>query len=144
MAWAGLLFSIFLFLLGALAVYPAFVQTFPWSKQWLDRLLPYQAVMGIIGVVWGLFWGLRLLAGAGMPMHMSPISWLLNLAGAVVAILLGLLLGYSWIDQYVLSNNAQFQQRGETMRLRLLARQGSLGWSALVLGIVIFVMLLVA
>src|SRR5215472_9836596 len=144
MAWYGWLFSIFLIFLGALAVYPAFVQTFPWSKQGLDRLLPYQALIGIVGVVWGLLWGIRLLAGAGMPMHMSPIGWLLNLIGAVVSVLLGLLLGYTWIDQYILSNNAQFQQRGATMRTRLLVRQGSLGWSAVILGVVIFVMLLVA
>ena len=140
----GWLFSIFLIFLGALAVYPAFVQTFPWSKQGLDRLLPYQALIGIVGVVWGLLWGIRLLAGAGMPMHMSPIAWLLSLIGAVVSVLLGLLLGYTWIDQYILSNNAQFQQRGATMRTRLLVRQGSLGWSAVILGVVIFVMLLVA
>jgi len=76
-------------------------------------------------------------------MRFAPIIWLLSLAGAVVAILLGLLLGYSLIDQHVLGRNAQFQQRGETIKVKLLARQASLGWTAMVLGAVNFLMFLV-
>ena len=38
----GLLFSILLIILGALAVYPAVVQTWPATKQWLDKLIPYE------------------------------------------------------------------------------------------------------
>ena len=142
MFWA-FVFSIFLIILGALAVYPAMVQTWPATKKALDFLQPYQGILGIVGVVWGVIWGLHLLAVAGMMMRFIPIVWLVSLAGAVVAILLGILLGYSLIDQYALRNNAQFQQRGETYRAKLLARQGSLGWLAIVLGVVGFLMLLV-
>ena len=142
MFWA-FVFSIFLFILGTLAVYPAMVQTWPTTKKALDFLLPYQGILGIAGVVWGVIWGLHLLAVAGMMMRFIPIVWLVSLAGAVVAILLGVLLGYSLIDQYALRNNAQFQQRGEAFRARLMIRQGFLGWTALVLGIVGFLMLLV-
>ena len=62
-----------------------------------------------------MIWTLHLLAVAGLMMRFAPDLWLLSLAGAVVAILLGLLLGYCLIDQYVLGKNAQFQQRGETI-----------------------------
>jgi hypothetical protein len=137
MFWA---FSILLFILGALAVYPAVVQSWPWTKQWLDIVVPYQAFFGFAMAVWGLIQGLSLLVHANP--H-SLIIWLVLLAGSVIALLLGLLLGYSLIDQYALRNNAQFQQRGETYRAKLLARQGSLGWLAIVLGVVGFLMLLV-
>ena len=139
----GWLFSIYLIILGALAVYPAVVQTWPLTKGLLDLFLPYQGWVGLIGLVWGFFWGLRLLAGAGMMMHMSPIVWLVSLAGAVIAVLLGLLLGYSLIDRHVLGSNAQFQQRGDSLRSKLLARQASLGWSAIIVGAVNFLMFLV-
>ena len=142
MFWA-FVFSIFLIILGALAVYPAMVQTWPATKKALDFLAPYQGILGIVGVVWGVIWGLHLLAVAGMMMRFIPIVWLVSLAGAVVAVLLGILLGYSLIDQYALRNNAQFQQRGEAFRGKLLVRQGFLGWLAIVLGIVGFLMLLV-
>ena len=138
----GWLFSIFLIILGALAVYPAVVQAWPTSRQFLDRLLPYQGIVGIIGLVWGVIWGLHLLAVAGLMMRFAPIIWLLSLAGAVVAILLGLLLGYSLIDG-VLGKNPQLRQRGETIKVKLLARQASLGWTAMVLGLVNFLMFLV-
>jgi hypothetical protein len=139
-----LLFSILLFILGALAVYPAMIQTWPGTKQWLDKAVPYQGFLGIVMVVWGLLYGLHLLGVAGMMMHFAPIIWLVGLIGAVVAILLGLLMGYSLIEQYVLRNNAQFQQRGEIYRAKLLARQASLGWAAIILGVVFFLMRLVA
>jgi len=42
-----------------------------------------------------------------------------------------------------LGRNAQFQQRGETIKVKLLARQASLGWTAMVLGAVNFLMFLV-
>ena len=140
---SGFLFAIFLIILGALAVYPAVVQAWPTSRQVLDKLLPYQGIFGIVGLVWGLFWALRLLAVAGVMMRFAPIIWLLSLAGAVVAILLGLLLGYSLIDQHVLGRNTQIQQRGETIKVKLLARQASLGWTAMILGAVNFLMFLV-
>ena len=80
---------------------------------------------------------------AQLLMPKATAVWLVLLAGSVIALLLGLLLGYSLIDQYALRNNAQFQQRGEAFRAKLLVRQGSLGWLAIVLGIVGFLMLLV-
>jgi hypothetical protein len=140
---SGFIFAIFLIILGALAVYPAVVQAWPGSRWLLDKLLPYQGIFGIIGLVWGVIWALHLLAVAGLMMRFAPIIWLLSLAGAVVAILLGLLLGYSLIDRHVLDKNPQFQQRGETIKVKLLARQASLGWTAMVLGAVNFLMFLV-
>jgi hypothetical protein len=139
----GWLFSIFLIILGALAVYPAVVQAWPTSRQLLDKLVPYQGIVGIIGLVWGVIWGLHLLAVFGLMMRFAPIILLLSLAAAVVAILLGLLLGYSLIDG-VLGKNPQLQQRGETIKTKLLARQASLGWTAMVLGAVNFLMFLVS
>jgi hypothetical protein len=140
----GLLFSILLIILGALAVYPAVVQTWPATREWLDKLVPYQGIFGIVMLVWGVVWALRLLADTGIMMRFAPIIWLVSLAGAVVAILLGLLLGYALIEQYALRNNVQFQQRGAVYRAKLLTRQASLGWAAIVLGAVIFLMRLVA
>jgi hypothetical protein len=139
----GLVFSILLILLGALAVYPAVVQTWPATKQWLDKVVPYQAVLGIVMAIWGLIWGLSLLVHAEMVRY-STIIWVFSLLEAVAALLLGLLLGYSLIEQHALRNNPQFQQQGEVYRLKLLARQSSLGWLAIVLGAVNFLMRLVA
>jgi|SRR5690348_12991481 hypothetical protein len=138
-----LVFSILLFILGALAVYPAMIQTWPATKQWLDKAVPYQAGLGIVMAVWGLVYGLHLLVTAGA-MHLALVIWVVALVSCVVALLLGLLLGYSVIERYALRNNARFQQQGEIYRAKLLARQASLGWGAIVLGVVFFLMRLVA
>ena len=138
-----LVFSILLFILGALAVYPAMIQTWPATKQWLDKAVPYQAGLGIVMAVWGLVYGLHLLVTAGA-MHLALVIWVVALVSCVVALLLGLLLGYSVIERLALRNNAQFQQQGEIYRAKLLARQASLGWGAIILGVVFFLMRLVA
>jgi len=139
----GWLFSIFLFVIGAMAVYPAVVQTWPGSRQLLDKLMPYQGVIGIVALIWGVVWALRLLSWAGSMMHFAPIVWLISLAGALLAIALGLLFGYSLIASNVLGNNPQLQRRGEDIRAKLVTRQGSLGWGAMIVGAVNFLMFLV-
>ena len=50
------------------------VQTWPTTKKALDFLLPYQGILGIAGVVWGVIWGLHLLAVAGMMMRRQTIT----------------------------------------------------------------------
>jgi hypothetical protein len=139
----GWLFSIFLFALGAMAVYPVVVQTWPASRQVLDKLMPHQSVIGIVAVVWGLVWGLRLLARTGAMMGVSPIIWLISLAGAAVGIAIGVIFGYGLIAQNLLRNNPQLQRRGDGIRARLVARQEALGWAGMLLGAVGFLMFLV-
>ena len=138
----GWLFSIFLVVVALLATYPQVVQARPDAKQLLDRLLPYQGWIGVVAVIWGFLWGLRLLAHAGSE-GLSPVIWLTSLAGCILAILLGLLLGYGLIAQYVLGNSPEFQRRGEEIRARLGRRQMPLGVAAIVVGVITFLMFLV-
>ncbi len=130
------LFSILLILVGVLAAYPGIVQARPDAKEILDKILPYQGIIGIIALIWGALNLLRLLLHFGM-MSMMPAVWLvLALASNIVAVLLGLLLGYGLIAQYLLTNNPAARRRGEELRAKLLSRQVALGWAGIALGIV--------
>jgi hypothetical protein len=53
-----------------------------------------------------------------------------------VAVLLGLILGYGLIAQYVLNNSPAARQRGEEWRSKLLPRQVNLGWAGIALGLI--------
>ena len=129
------LFSILLIIVGVLAAYPGIVRARPDAKDLLDKLVPYQGWFGIVALVWGAIDLLRILLHLGM-MTMMPAMWLiLILAGNVVAVLLGLILGYGLIAQYVLSGNPDARRRGEEWRAKLLTRQVALGWAGIVLGI---------
>ena len=129
------LFSILLIVVGVLAAYPGIIRTRQDAKEILDKILPYQGYIGIAALIWGALNLLRILLHLGM-MTMMPAMWLiLALAGNAVAVVLGLLLGYGLIAQYVLSNRPDARRRGEEMRSKLLPRQVALGWAGIVLGI---------
>jgi len=139
----GILFSILLATAGALAVYPRIVQARPDFKQLLDKILPYQGLIGLVVLLWGLLWGLHLLGHMGMMMSYVPVFLVIDIVSCVDGVLLGLLLGYGLIAQYVLGNSAEALKHGETWRGRLAARQTLLGWTGLGLGILGFLMRLV-
>ena len=139
----GILFSVLLTIAGALAVYPRIVQARPYFKQLLDKILPYQGVIGLVVLAWGLLWGLRLLGHMGTMMAYIPVLLIIDIVSCVDGVLLGLLLGYGIIAQYLLGNSAEALKHGENWRSKLSARQALLGWTGIGLGLVGFLMRLV-
>jgi hypothetical protein len=131
----NILFSILLIVAGVLAAYPSIIRSRPDAKDLIDKVMPYQGIIGVVALLWGALNLLRILLHIGM-MTMMPAMWfILALAGDGVAILLGVLLGYGLIAQYLLNNNPDARRRGEEWRAKLLARQVNLGWAGIVLGI---------
>jgi hypothetical protein len=129
------LFSILLIVVGALAAYTGIVRNWPNLRQGLDRIVPYQGWIGIVALVWGAINLIHLLLHLGM-MSMMPAAWLiLAIVANVVAVLLGLVLGYGLIAQYLLTNNPDARRKGEDMRAKVAGRQIALGWAAIALGV---------
>ncbi len=129
------LFSILLIVVGALAAYTGIVRNWPNLRQGLDRIVPYQGWIGIVALVWGAINLIHLLLHLGM-MSMMPAAWLiLAIVANVVAVLLGLVLGYGMIAQYLLTNNPDARRKGEDMRAKVAGRQIALGWAAIALGV---------
>ena len=129
------LFSILLIVVGLLAAYPGIVRARPDAKDLLDKLVPFQGWLGIAALIWGAINLLRILLHLGM-MTMMPVMWLILLvAGDVVAVLLGLILGYGLIAQYVLTGSSDARRRTEEWRAKLLTRQVALGWAGIILGV---------
>jgi hypothetical protein len=137
----GILFSLFLIVVGALAAYPKVIQTWPSGKDLIDKLLPYQGVIGIVVLVWGVVGVFTLLfSHMQVMLTYSPVRWLIWMAAYVDAVLLGLLLGYVLIAQYVLASNLDLQRRAEVIRAKLTPRQISLGIAGIVLGVLGFIL----
>jgi hypothetical protein len=129
------LFSILLIVVGALAAYTGIVRNWPNLRHGLDKIVPYQGWIGIVALVWGAINLIHLLLHLGM-MSMMPAFWLiLAIVANVVAVLLGLVLGYGLIAQYLLTNNPDARRKGEDMRAKVAGRQIALGWAAIALGV---------
>jgi hypothetical protein len=132
----GLLFALLLIVAGVLAASALIIKNQPNARDLIAKIVPFQGIIGIVlllfGIYWLLFWILPYL---GVMMRYSPIWGLVALASCLVAIILGFLLGYGLLSQYLLSKNADAARSGEAMRLKLAGIQGPVGLVGIVLGI---------
>jgi hypothetical protein len=129
-----MLFSIALIVLGLLAIPSLIISKKPQAKELFDKVAPYQGWFGVIFAIIGIvdiiitIINIRLLT-------VVPIWWILSLLIAAVEIALGFILGYSLIHKYVLSKNAEADEKGKELLNKLLPLQGKLGVVAIILGV---------
>jgi hypothetical protein len=131
-----LLLALLLIAAGVLAAASLIVKQQPNAKEMIDKLVPFQGIIGVVLLLWGLYllvFGILPYLGAAL--RWSPIMGLVALLTCLVAIGLGFLLGYGLIDKYVLSKSADAARSGEAMRLKLAGIQAPMGLVGIVLGI---------
>ena len=130
------LLGILLILAGILAAASLIVQKQPNAGEMIKKLVPFQGIIGIILLLWGLYALLFLiLPYIGLIMQFFPIRGLAAIGAALVAIALGIILGYGLISQYALSKNADAARSGEAVRAKLTSVQVPLGIAGIVLGL---------
>jgi glucan phosphoethanolaminetransferase (alkaline phosphatase superfamily) len=131
-----LLLAILLIAAGVLAAASLIVAKQPNAQEAINKLVPYQGIIGIILLLWGLFVLLfRLLSVLGLLLQYAPLTGIGMLLACLVAIALGILLGYGLISKYALSKNADAARSGEMVRTKLVGIQVPLGIAGIVTGI---------
>jgi hypothetical protein len=131
-----LLLAILLIAAGILAAASLIVQKQPNAQEAIAKLTPFQGIIGIILLLWGLY---QLFFGVlpyfGLLMQFAPITAIAALLATLVAIGLGILLGYGLISHYALSKNADAARSGEAVRAKLTGIQVPLGIAGIALGL---------
>jgi hypothetical protein len=135
-----LLLALLLIIAGALAAASLIIQKQPNAREAIAKLVPFQGIIGIVLLLWGLWQLIELLQYFGLLMRFVPVTALVYLGSVLVAIGLGILLGYGLIQQYVLSKNADATRSGEAVRAKLTGIQVPLGIAGIVLGIFLIVL----
>ena len=135
-----LLLALLLIVAGALAAASLIIQKQPNARDALAKLVPFQGIIGIVLLLWGLWQLIDLLRYFGLLMQFFPITAIAYLASVLVAIGLGILLGYGLIQQYVLSKNADANRSGEAVRAKLSGIQIPLGIAGIGLGLWLIVL----
>ena len=130
-----LLLALLLIVAGALAAASLIVQKQPNAQQAIAKLVPFQGIIGIVLLLWGLFQLIDLLRYFSLLMQIFPITAIAYLLSVLVAIGLGILLGYGLIQQFVLSKNADAARSGEVVRAKLTGIQVPLGIAGIALGV---------
>ena len=138
-----LLLAVLLLAAGVLAAAPLIVSKQPNAQEVISKLVPYQGIIGIILLLWGLFVLLfRLLSVLGLLLQFAPLTGIGMLLACLVAIALGILLGYGLISKYALSKNADAARSGEMVRAKLTGIQIPLGIAGIATGIWAFMIYL--
>jgi len=85
---------------GVLAISALVVAKKPEAKQLLDKITPYQAIIGVVLLGWGILSLIRSLSGLGLALKIFPVFTVCALAMIAVAILLGFLFGMPQIAKW--------------------------------------------
>jgi hypothetical protein len=119
---------------GVLGAANLIVAKKPDAKALIERLTPFQGIIGIVMMAWGV-WGLINMFSA-FAMSFYTILFILTVA---VELGLGFLLAFGLISKYALEKNAQAKEKGEQVRAKLAVYQAPMGLSAIALAVLFLV-----
>lgn len=114
------------------------------AKKMISKVSPYQGWIGIIIMIWGIWSLISVIRYSDVLLDNGYISlWILSIAIAIVATILGFILGFNLIDQYVLSKSRKSETKGKKLMSKLLPLQKFFGIVAIILGVIAFIYIFV-
>jgi hypothetical protein len=123
---------------GLLGASTIIVARRPDAKDVIDKLVPYQGIIGVVLLLWGVKGVVDIVRTFGM-IHFAPFWWLVFVATVVTELGLGFLLAYGLVMK-VVGNNPRAVEKAEGVRAKLATYQGSLGVTAIVLSLLFLVL----
>ena len=129
-----MIYGITLLVLGVLAAPSLLLSKKPNAKELLDKITPFQGWIGLVSCFWGIWGIIQAILNLEL-LTLLRIWWITLIAGSVLLVSLGFLLGYGMISMLVLSKNEEAKAKGELLLAKLSPLQGKLGLLAIVLGI---------
>lgn len=131
MPWQFWVTIVLLLLAGVLAASSLIVARAPNAQQAFGKVAPYQGVLGLLALAWGIYGLVQLLTGMG------GFRILLSIAAILLLIVLGLLLGYGLLKTYVLKGEAS--AKGDEVQQRLARNQVTYGVAGFVVAILLLI-----
>ncbi len=130
----GLLGSVVLLLVAALACERSLGKHLPSLRFWLQALSPLSGLLGIGAAVSGLYCTIKMVAYLPFIWY-APVVYVGSLAAGVASFLLGLRFGYTllllWFGRHL---SPRMRQLAERMHLQLCENESTLGAAGLVFG----------
>jgi preprotein translocase subunit Sss1 len=111
---------------GILAISALIVAKKPDAKEWIDKLVPYQAIIGVALLAVGLVDFLRYIGAVLRLLKDAPVHGIVWLAVMVTSILLGFLFGMPQIAKWM-PNQGAAEQKGLELSNKLAPFQVIIG-----------------
>lgn len=131
----GLFSSILLILLGVVAASAQIIKSRPDAAEYINKIMPYQAIIGAIAVGLGLLGLISMLVNI-LGLLFAPIALIIGLAVNGLVIGLGFLMGYPLINEHVLSKSAEAKARADEVKAKIIGYQVPAGYAAIGLGVI--------
>lgn len=121
-----MIYGITLILLSIIAVPSLLLSRKPNAAELLEKVAPYQGWIGVVFCLVGV-WGLiSAVLSLGL-LTAAPIWWATLAAGSLVEAVLGFMLGFPLISEFLAGNSPEASAKSEALRAKLAPRQGQLG-----------------
>ena len=108
----------------------------PNAKDVIDKLVPFQGIIGVVLLLWGLKGVFDILRTLNF-IHFAPFWWLVFVATVVTELGLGFLLAYGLIAKFT---GGQAAEKAGQVHTKLATYQGPLGLTAIGLGLLFMLM----
>lgn len=135
----GPISSLFLILLGALTIFPVLKAKKTPGVDMVETMIPYQkglgafaALVGGVCIIFDLF--------SVTELFHSPVFWLAKIAGDLLLLAMGILLGYEVIQQNVLKDKEELSQKADEILERLQQKKVMLGYAGIGFGAVALIL----
>jgi len=135
----GFVNGIVLIILGALCIPALIAQKSPNAKELLDKVVPYQGIVGFVAFIWGIWVIIQCLIGLGWIGWIFPlglIRWVTYLANGILLLCGGAILGWGLIQKNLLAKASdKVKEKAEESFNKLVAFQPKIGIGAIILGL---------
>ncbi len=124
-----IVFGLLAIIAGALAAANIVIEKLPYTKEYIEKMIPYQAVIGAVALVLSV---LKLLDAFAL--KMDNFSLIINLCCIASTAIVGFLLGFPMVQQFM-ANDENSKAKAEEIRKKLSAYQVIAGLVALGSGV---------
>ncbi|WP_223787328.1 hypothetical protein [Marinicella meishanensis] len=115
--------GIIIALFGGVAAAASLIVNFkPDSKNLIDKLTPYQGIIGLVLLGWGVYSLIQLIR-----VLLHGYFDLMSVLTVALMLVVGFLLSFGLLSQFVFSKSPAALEKGEALRAKLSGFQGILG-----------------
>ena len=139
----GIVNGLVLIVLGALCIPALVAQKSPKAKELLDKVVPFQGIIGLVAFFWGIWVIIQcilILGWIGWFFPRGLIYWLTYLINGLLLLGGGAILGWGLIQKNLLAKASDnVKAKAETSFAKLVAFQPKIGICAIIFGLWVIV-----
>jgi hypothetical protein len=133
----GIVNGLVLIILGALCIPALVAEKSPKAKELLDKIVPFQGIVGVVAFVWGVVALIQCVIGLSLFALglRGIIQWITMLASAALLLCTGAILGWALIQKHLLEKASDsVKAKAEESFAKIAALQPKIGLASIIFG----------